>query len=101
MGFGLGGLGLGGGFFLGSFRFLFFVVVRVVGRRGIFLAVGFRLGRLLGARRLLVVALGRALGQQRHRLVARQLFRLEVARHGGTGPAMLYIVCGAAVIVFD
>ena len=70
-------------------------VAGVVGRRrgGAFLA---RTG--LG---LLAAALGGALGQQRHRLLERQLLGLEVARHGGVDAAVLHVEAVAAVVELD
>src|SRR5260370_6982247 len=91
LGLGLGGLALGRGFLLVSFRFLFFVVVRVVGRRGNCHAVGFRLGRLLGAPRLLAFALGPALGVQRHPLAESQLFRLDPPLLRRIAPSLLFL----------
>src|SRR5437588_3293263 len=58
---------------------------------------------LLGTRRLglLAAALGRALGQQRNRLVDRQLLGLEVARHRGVDAVVLHVHAVAAVIELD
>src|SRR5437660_5339938 len=54
---------------------------------------------LLGARSLglLATAFGRALGQQRNRLVDGQLLGLEIARHGGVDAVVLHVHAVAAV----
>src|SRR5437762_1153065 len=95
-----GFLGLGFGLLLGRCLLL---GRRLLCRRLVAGVVGGDRRRLLRARRLglLAAALGGALGQQRHRLVDRQLLGLEVARHRGVDAGVLHVHAVAAIIELD
>src|SRR5260370_15276258 len=83
----------GRGLLLGG-RLLGRLLAGVVGSGGRGLLRPRRLG-------LLAAAFGGAFGQQRHRLVDRQLLGLQIARHGGVDAVVLHIHAVAAVIELD